>query len=211
MFDYVNTGRPILFFTYDLDHYRDTLRGFYFDFEHSAPGPLVYSSEELVSAVRDIDRIQEVYTERYRWFQGEFCDLDDGYASARLADRLLTAGGDLAPQDATAPAVGTVDTRHAARALTPIQWKAQQWFTPQEQPRQSRQPGRQEPAIAADRLMNGMPAQPRHGASYAPGQTRESQQRQGQEQPHQPQLQPARFQLPSGQPPDGRTYEGVIV
>ncbi|BFO16455.1 hypothetical protein SHKM778_28430 [Streptomyces sp. KM77-8] len=39
MFDYVNTGRPILFFTYDLDHYRDTLRGFYFDFEGSAPGP----------------------------------------------------------------------------------------------------------------------------------------------------------------------------
>lgn len=44
MFDFVNTGRPILFFTYDLDHYRDTLRGFYFDFEQSAPGPLLFSS-----------------------------------------------------------------------------------------------------------------------------------------------------------------------
>ncbi|MFI6605206.1 bifunctional glycosyltransferase family 2 protein/CDP-glycerol:glycerophosphate glycerophosphotransferase [Streptomyces sp. NBC_01336] len=121
MFDYVNTGRPILFFTYDLDHYRDTLRGFYFDFANSAPGPLLYESAELISAIRDVDRIQAVYAERYRWFQGEFCDLDDGYASARLADRILVAGGDLAPDRAAAPAVGTVPVHHGAttRAMLP--------------------------------------------------------------------------------------------
>ncbi|MGW6209059.1 bifunctional glycosyltransferase/CDP-glycerol:glycerophosphate glycerophosphotransferase [Streptomyces sp. NPDC055089] len=121
MFDYVNTGRPILFFTYDLDHYRDTLRGFYFDFANSAPGPLLYESAELISAIRDIDRIQAVYAERYRWFQGEFCDLDDGYASARLADRILVAGGDLAPDRAQAPAVGAAPVHHGAttRAMIP--------------------------------------------------------------------------------------------
>ncbi|MGW1708785.1 bifunctional glycosyltransferase/CDP-glycerol:glycerophosphate glycerophosphotransferase [Streptomyces sp. NPDC002206] len=108
MFDFVNTGRPILFFTYDLDHYRDTLRGFYFDFEESAPGPLVFESAELISAIGDIDRIQEGYADRYRWFQEKFCDLDDGYASARLADRILVAGGDLDASQAMAPAVGTV-------------------------------------------------------------------------------------------------------
>jgi CDP-glycerol glycerophosphotransferase len=95
MFDYVNTGRPLLFFTYDLDHYRDTLRGFYFDFERKAPGPLVSESAELISAIRDIDRIQTMYAGRYRSFQDEFCDLDDGYASARLTDHILIAGGDL--------------------------------------------------------------------------------------------------------------------
>ncbi|WP_338675197.1 bifunctional glycosyltransferase family 2 protein/CDP-glycerol:glycerophosphate glycerophosphotransferase [Streptomyces sp. SCSIO 30461] len=106
MFDFVNTGRPLLFFTYDLDHYRDTLRGFYFDFEESAPGPLLFESAELISAVRDIDAIQEAYAARYEWFQEEFCDLDDGYAAARLADRILIAGGDLDPAQAKAPAVG---------------------------------------------------------------------------------------------------------
>ncbi|KES03258.1 glycerophosphotransferase [Streptomyces toyocaensis] len=129
MFDYVNTGRPILFFTYDLDHYRDTLRGFYFDFEGSAPGPLLHTSEELVTAVRDIDRIQDLYAERYRWFQREFCDLDDGYAAARLADRMLVAGGDLEPGQAHAPAVGTVDTQHAGRPMTPVHRGTAQWFT----------------------------------------------------------------------------------
>ncbi|SCD33701.1 MULTISPECIES: bifunctional glycosyltransferase/CDP-glycerol:glycerophosphate glycerophosphotransferase [unclassified Streptomyces] len=108
MFDFVNTGRPILFFTYDLDHYRDTLRGFYFDFERSAPGPLLFESAELISAIRNIDRIEAEYTDRYRWFQREFCDLDDGYAAARLTDRILVAGGDLDAQQASAPAVGTV-------------------------------------------------------------------------------------------------------
>ncbi|MDR3084521.1 MAG: CDP-glycerol glycerophosphotransferase family protein, partial [Streptomyces sp.] len=39
MFDYAHLKRPMLFFTYDLEHYRDTLRGFYFDFEQDSPGP----------------------------------------------------------------------------------------------------------------------------------------------------------------------------
>ncbi|MER6035926.1 bifunctional glycosyltransferase family 2 protein/CDP-glycerol:glycerophosphate glycerophosphotransferase [Streptomyces sp. NPDC001835] len=153
MFDYVNTGRPILFFTYDLHHYRDTLRGFYFDFQNSAPGPLVHTSEDLVTSIREIDRIHEEYAERYRWFQSEFCDLDDGYASARLADRMLVAGGDLAPEAARAPAVGTVDNTHAGRPLTPLHWNSQQWFAPRPGPAET-------PAEAG--LMNVIPGQSSH-------------------------------------------------
>ncbi|MGW3863362.1 bifunctional glycosyltransferase/CDP-glycerol:glycerophosphate glycerophosphotransferase [Streptomyces sp. NPDC005047] len=157
MFDYVNTGRPILFFTYDLDHYRDTLRGFYFDFASSAPGPLLHTSEALVTAVERIDRIEEAYADRYRWFQREFCDLDDGYASARLADRMLVAGGDLDPGQAQAPAVGTVDTRQAGRPMTPVQGRAGNWFTA---PRRTVQPG-----PAAPPVVGTVPAQP--GPEYA--------------------------------------------
>ncbi|MEV8030723.1 bifunctional glycosyltransferase family 2 protein/CDP-glycerol:glycerophosphate glycerophosphotransferase [Streptomyces sp. NPDC086182] len=157
MFDYVNTGRPILFFTYDMDHYRDTLRGFYFDFERRAPGPLVSTSEDLVSAIRDIDRIQDDYAERYRSFQQEFCDLDDGFAAARLADRILIAGGDLAPEEARAPAVGSADTRHQGRPLTPLRWNAEHWFTPQQTP--------EETGAGPDRLMNALPSQPVRGGA----------------------------------------------
>ena len=38
-FDYANLRRPILFYTYDLDKYRDMLRGFYLDIEKDVPGP----------------------------------------------------------------------------------------------------------------------------------------------------------------------------
>ncbi len=37
-FDYSVLQRPILFFTYDLERYRDELRGFYLDLEAIAPG-----------------------------------------------------------------------------------------------------------------------------------------------------------------------------
>ena len=36
MFDFAVTGKPMLFYTYDLDRYRDDVRGFYFDLERRA-------------------------------------------------------------------------------------------------------------------------------------------------------------------------------
>ena len=92
MFDFAHLKRPMLFFTYDLEHYRDTLRGFYFSFEQEAPGPLIHTSPELVDAIRDIDRVSGQYAERYARFQELFCDLDDGGASARVVDRILQQG-----------------------------------------------------------------------------------------------------------------------
>ncbi|MFD0352376.1 CDP-glycerol glycerophosphotransferase family protein [Streptomyces sp. NPDC127110] len=111
MFDFAVTGRPVIFFTYDFEHYRDTLRGFYFDFVGQAPGPLVHSSSELITAIRDADRLRETYADRMRAFQRQFCHLDDGRASARLGDRILALGGDLVtppPTTTAAPAQGLV-------------------------------------------------------------------------------------------------------
>ena len=51
MFDYVNTGRPMLFFTWDLDDYRDRVRGLYFDLTEDPPGPICRTSSEVVSAL----------------------------------------------------------------------------------------------------------------------------------------------------------------
>ncbi|WP_409240412.1 CDP-glycerol glycerophosphotransferase family protein [Streptomyces sp. PA5.6] len=93
MFDFAVTGRPMLFFTYDLEHYRDRLRGFYFDFEKRAPGPLVPTSDELIAALRDIDATSAPYAEAYDAFRAEFCDLDDGKAAARVVDRMLAHRG----------------------------------------------------------------------------------------------------------------------
>ncbi|MDT0411320.1 MULTISPECIES: bifunctional glycosyltransferase/CDP-glycerol:glycerophosphate glycerophosphotransferase [Streptomyces] len=95
MFDYANLQRPMLFFTYDLEHYRDVLRGFYFDFEREAPGPLIPDSDGLISAIRDIDTVRATYADRYRDFHERFCGLDDGQATGRVVDRLLRRGEEL--------------------------------------------------------------------------------------------------------------------
>jgi CDP-glycerol glycerophosphotransferase len=88
-FDFANTGRPMLFYTYDLAEYRDEIRGFYFDFETRAPGPLLQTMDELADALRDLDAVRAQYAERYRAFAAEFCALDDGHATARVVDRLF--------------------------------------------------------------------------------------------------------------------------
>ncbi|MFF4341612.1 CDP-glycerol glycerophosphotransferase family protein [Kitasatospora sp. NPDC001540] len=93
VFDFVNTGRPVLFFAYDLEHYRDNLRGFSLDFEAQAPGPLLRTSAEVVAALGDVSRIAVEYADKYAAFREAYADLDDGRASARVVDALLAEGG----------------------------------------------------------------------------------------------------------------------
>jgi CDP-glycerol glycerophosphotransferase len=91
MFDYASTGRPMLFFTYDLADYRDNLRGFYFDFEPEAPGPLLATSDEVIAAIGDIDTVAATHAAAYEAFAAKFCPLDDGKAGARVCDRLTSS------------------------------------------------------------------------------------------------------------------------
>lgn len=88
-FDFAHSGKPMLFFTYDLEHYRDTLRGFYFDLTSRAPGPLVKTSEELIKAIRDIAGVTESYKAQYQEFVRDFCRPSDGTATRRVVDRML--------------------------------------------------------------------------------------------------------------------------
>ncbi|MDI3421699.1 bifunctional glycosyltransferase/CDP-glycerol:glycerophosphate glycerophosphotransferase [Streptomyces luteolus] len=89
MFDFAHTGRPMLFLTPDLEHYRDTLRGFYVDLERRAPGPLLRTTAELAAALGDLDAVADRYADAYATFRQAYCDLDDGRAAGRVADRLL--------------------------------------------------------------------------------------------------------------------------
>ena len=89
MFDFANTGRPIVLFTYDLEHYRDNLRGFSFDFEATAPGPLLETSGEVVEALGRIDRVAAEHADAYAAFRATYGDLEDGGAAGRVVDALL--------------------------------------------------------------------------------------------------------------------------
>lgn len=89
-FDYANLKRPILFYTYDIEKYRDDLRGFYIDMNTEVPGPLLYSTEEVVDAIQHIESVNEKYKETYEQFYERFCGVDDGNASKRTVERVFS-------------------------------------------------------------------------------------------------------------------------
>jgi CDP-glycerol glycerophosphotransferase len=89
MFDFAITGKPLLFYAYDLDYFRDELRGFYFDLEDVAPTPLFRTSEQLVEAIAEVDAVAAEGAERYRRFRETFCHQEDGHATDRVLDLLF--------------------------------------------------------------------------------------------------------------------------
>ena len=87
-FDFANLKRPILFYTYDLDKYSNMLRGFYMDIHTEVPGPLLYTTDEVVDAIRNIDSVNIQYHDRYEEFYERFCSIDDGNASKRIVEKI---------------------------------------------------------------------------------------------------------------------------
>src|SRR5690625_2943105 len=88
-FDYANLKRPMFFYVYDIEEYRDKLRGFYFDFEKNAPGPLVKKTDELIAEIKEVEMNDFNTIERTKSFRGKFCHFEDGNASARVVKRIL--------------------------------------------------------------------------------------------------------------------------
>lgn len=82
MFDYSLLRRPMFFYAYDLAKYKNNLRGFYFDFEQEAPGPISLTSEKLIRDILDYDMV--VYDEKYRKFMEKYNHADDGRASEKI-------------------------------------------------------------------------------------------------------------------------------
>ena len=87
-FDYANLKRPILFYTYDIEKYENVLRGFYIDINREVPGPLLMTNDEVVDAIRNIDKINDEYADRYEEFYNRFCGIEDGNASKRVYEEI---------------------------------------------------------------------------------------------------------------------------
>ncbi len=88
-FDYANTKRPILFYAYDFDDYKDNIRGFYLDMHKDLPGPVIEKEEDLIDAIINIDEVEKEYTTKYNEFFDRFCSLEDGQAAKRVIDSVF--------------------------------------------------------------------------------------------------------------------------
>lgn len=88
-FDYANLKRPMLFFTYDLEKYRDILRGFYIDIEEELPGPLLYTNDDVLGAFKRLPEIIEENKEKYERFYEKYCGIEDGHAAQKVVEKMF--------------------------------------------------------------------------------------------------------------------------
>lgn len=86
-FDYSILERPIFFFCYDMENYRDRLRGFYLNLEEIAPGPISVNKNELVKDIRNyFGKGREDEIKRVKAFKSVYNKYDDGKASEKVLD-----------------------------------------------------------------------------------------------------------------------------
>lgn len=87
-FDYGNLRRPMIFYVYDIDAYRDKLRGFYFDFENKAPGPLAKTTDEVIRCIKEFDKNSNLGPEFDEFFR-RFCYLEKGVSTKRVVEEVF--------------------------------------------------------------------------------------------------------------------------
>jgi len=89
VFDQVTLGRPVVFFTPDLESFRDDVRGFAIPFEEQAPGPLLRTTDDVVAAVQELDGVSRDFDGAAAAFRAAYCPNDDGNAAARVVDAVF--------------------------------------------------------------------------------------------------------------------------
>lgn len=66
-FDFLLTNRPIVFFPYDLDYYKNEDRGLIFDYDDFTPGPKIYNINDLQDLLSiNLYNLQEKYEKKYK-------------------------------------------------------------------------------------------------------------------------------------------------
>ena len=70
MFDYSILNRPMLFFAYDLEDYKENLRGFYFDFVNDIPGPISRDTDQLIKDIKEYN--EDCWKEKYKNYHDKF-------------------------------------------------------------------------------------------------------------------------------------------
>ena len=85
-FDYANLRRPMFFFMYDYDEYKNQVRDLYFDISE-LPGPIVHCQEELVRAIKEYNL--EEWKEQYQRFHEKYNYLDGPDCGKKAAQIII--------------------------------------------------------------------------------------------------------------------------
>jgi CDP-glycerol glycerophosphotransferase len=92
-FDFGLTGKPMIFLVPDLGLYTGGVRGFLYDYDSTAPGPLLDTADEVVAALKDLDSTSADFAEDRRRFIEQYHYWQDGKATERVVQRFFAPTG----------------------------------------------------------------------------------------------------------------------
>ncbi|GAB5053870.1 hypothetical protein PESHB5_03690 [Pediococcus parvulus] len=91
MFDYGYLKRPMIFFAYDLNWYKESShRGVYLDYENTVPGPIVKTTDAIVDWVKNDNKLISDYKNKIQYFYESFCSFGrKGDASKKVVETMI--------------------------------------------------------------------------------------------------------------------------
>ena len=94
-FDYANIRKPMIFYMYDFDAYKNEMRDFYIDIDE-LPGPIIAKADEdelvkEIRAIEDTDAYFRKYGDKYTAFHKKYNYLDDGNATQRVTEIIMNS------------------------------------------------------------------------------------------------------------------------
>ncbi len=86
-FDYANLKRPMIFYMYDYEQYKNELRDFYIDVRE-LPGPIVRTSQQVVA---EIQKLSDDFTadDKYEQFCRKYNYLDGADTSRKALEKIM--------------------------------------------------------------------------------------------------------------------------
>lgn len=97
-YDFVLTGRPVMFVFEDLERYRDQVRGLYLDVETDLPGPSAHDLAAVGTTLRSLP----THVDHGDWLS-EHLPHEDGHAADRVIEEVFGPGASPGAGGSTAP------------------------------------------------------------------------------------------------------------
>lgn len=88
VFPFMILNKYLILYPYDMERYIDLRGGFYLDYKKDLPGPIVYTEDELIKTILQIQTLKEKYTEKINTFNQKYNILNDGHVCERFVQAL---------------------------------------------------------------------------------------------------------------------------
>lgn len=83
-FDFAILKKPMIFYPYDFEQYRDDDRGFYFLYEDTVPGPICRDEDSVIEEIKNVERTPEKFLEHLDQFNKKFNDTEFEGSSEKI-------------------------------------------------------------------------------------------------------------------------------